>query len=76
MYRASLAAAVLGVGALLTFGPAQAAPPQEAGDNSWRNGADRVLGPETREIIARNCASNWISSGSCRIQPRPGTGRE
>jgi hypothetical protein len=31
MYRASLAAAVLGVGALLTFGPAHAAPPPEAG---------------------------------------------
>ena len=31
MYRASLAAAVLGLGALLSFGPAQAAPPQQAG---------------------------------------------
>jgi len=31
MFRASLAAAVLGVGALLTFGPANAAPPKEAG---------------------------------------------
>ena len=31
MYRASLAAAVLGLGTLLTFGPAQAAAPQESG---------------------------------------------
>jgi hypothetical protein len=31
MYRASLAAAVLGLGALLTFAPAQASPPQQSG---------------------------------------------
>ena len=31
MYRASLTAAILGLGTLLTFGPAHAAPPREAG---------------------------------------------
>jgi len=31
MYRASLAAAVLGLSALLTFAPAHAAPPQKSG---------------------------------------------
>ncbi|MGE3283776.1 MAG: hypothetical protein AB7H90_03250 [Alphaproteobacteria bacterium] len=31
MHRASLAAAILGLGMLLTLGPAHAAPPQEAG---------------------------------------------
>jgi hypothetical protein len=31
MYRTSLAAAILGVGALVMCGPAQAAPPQQSG---------------------------------------------